>query len=468
MGLKFSVSKTLAMFSLLYANPCQSALFQSFNQSATSLGCAHADMAAYAADASTAWYNPAGMNRFCDGQIAVNGSWMFSNSTFQGTMNYANQEELYLQQGDSLFGLTLAALEGAFWIPEANSNTSTEQFSAFAFLPFKNDCFNFAVGLAIASPWNFETIWGEWNPITTYADKTKFQSVQINPSIAIELFKGFSVAVGVGCDYLKTDYTLNYLSSGARASLDSWQWTWNAGVLYEFDCNTRVGVTYRPRITHRLTGESNTVNVHGHALSTLELPDTVSAGIYHQVSSCWSLMANFVWTGWNRTHGINLDAGLGDNFGIYFAGLNGTTVIDFDTSNILIPLEPKNSYLVSVGADYSPYCDWIVRFGLAYEQSPMTNETRELRFLDADRYMASFGFRHDFSDCVHLDFGYAFTYQPKTGIEHNPVTAVNIVGTTPIESGTTTYPRDPETTGIYRSVKTIQNTLALQVSWKFN
>src|SRR5262245_10568814 len=56
--------------------PASAAFFQIAEQSASGIGNAFAGGAAAAEDASTVWYNPAGMTRFSGPQFAVGGSYI--------------------------------------------------------------------------------------------------------------------------------------------------------------------------------------------------------------------------------------------------------------------------------------------------------------------------------------------------------------------------------------------------------
>src|SRR6266850_372957 len=56
--------------------PASAAFFQIAEQSASGIGNAFAGGAAIAEDASTVWYNPAGMTRFAGPQFVVGGSYI--------------------------------------------------------------------------------------------------------------------------------------------------------------------------------------------------------------------------------------------------------------------------------------------------------------------------------------------------------------------------------------------------------
>ena len=56
--------------------PAQAAFFQIAEQSASGMGNAFAGGAAVAEDASTVWYNPAGMTRLARAQVVAGGSYI--------------------------------------------------------------------------------------------------------------------------------------------------------------------------------------------------------------------------------------------------------------------------------------------------------------------------------------------------------------------------------------------------------
>src|SRR5258708_22430449 len=61
--------------------PASAAFFQIAEQSASGIGNAFAGGAAIAEDASTVWYNPAGMTRFTGPQFVVGGSYILPSFT---------------------------------------------------------------------------------------------------------------------------------------------------------------------------------------------------------------------------------------------------------------------------------------------------------------------------------------------------------------------------------------------------
>src|SRR3990167_5212620 len=60
--------------------------FQLFEQDAASIGNAHAGYAAEAADASTAFYNPAGITRFKNQQVVIAGAAVMPSFKFNGNI----------------------------------------------------------------------------------------------------------------------------------------------------------------------------------------------------------------------------------------------------------------------------------------------------------------------------------------------------------------------------------------------
>jgi long-chain fatty acid transport protein len=67
----------------------------------------------------------------------------------------------------------------------------------------------------------------------------------------------------------------------------------------------------------------------------------------------------------------------------------------------------KDTWLGAVGVRYQPDPDWILRAGVAFDESPTRNATRDPRIPDSDRTWLAFGVHHDLTAGVGLQLGYA-------------------------------------------------------------
>jgi long-chain fatty acid transport protein len=70
----------------------------------------------------------------------------------------------------------------------------------------------------------------------------------------------------------------------------------------------------------------------------------------------------------------------------------------------------EDTLFFSIGADYRPRENHTLRFGIAYDQSPVPDETRTARIPDADRYWLSLGYAYDFGDRGTVNLGYTHIF----------------------------------------------------------
>src|SRR5580704_14495993 len=71
---------------LVISTQAMAAAFQLWEQDGASIGNYHAGYAAPAEDASTAWYNPAGITRFKNQQVVLGGVAIMSDFKYRGNV----------------------------------------------------------------------------------------------------------------------------------------------------------------------------------------------------------------------------------------------------------------------------------------------------------------------------------------------------------------------------------------------
>src|SRR6202007_2544815 len=70
----------------------------------------------------------------------------------------------------------------------------------------------------------------------------------------------------------------------------------------------------------------------------------------------------------------------------------------------------RDGWFYSVGAEYQLNPRTILRGGIAYEVSPVTDSNRTTILPDANRWWFSAGLTQNLRDRVTLDFGYSFIW----------------------------------------------------------
>jgi long-chain fatty acid transport protein len=127
--------------------------------------------------------------------------------------------------------------------------------------------------------------------------------------------------------------------------------------------------------------------------------------LVHTLNDKVKLLADATWTHWSRIQQLPLVRSSGTQ--------SGATL---DTLTFAF----KNTWRVSVGANYKLANAWTLKAGAAYDQSPVPSaEARTVRLPDSDRYWLTFGARWQPSRSSMLDLGYAFIKVKDADINNN-------------------------------------------------
>lgn len=340
--------------------------FQLMEQNASGLGVAYAGSAAVADNASTIFFNPAGMTQLPGRQVslgiaAVGPSYKFRN---QGSTGIAGDNG-----GDA----------GA-WAGVPNAYLSwqlTPQLFA---------------GLGISVPFGLGTKYEDSNWIGRFHSiKSEIQTINVNPSLAYRVSDRISLGFGLNYQTAKAEMT----TAVSTLKGDDAAWGWNAGALFTLSPAMRVGVAYRSSIDYKLEGSLNTLP----AKAKLELPDTFTLSVWEQVSDRWEAMGDLSYTNWSTVDRLNVYS---------------------RTSGALLGSENfgyENSWRFAWGAAYK-YSDSLkYKFGIAYDRTPVSDSTRTARVPDNNRIWLSLGGQWKPSRESALDVGYAYIYMKDPRIE---------------------------------------------------
>ncbi|MBU0455561.1 MAG: outer membrane protein transport protein [Pseudomonadota bacterium] len=395
---------TIAVFSLtLFASPLAFAsAYQSFEQNASGLGESYAGSASKAEDATVEYDNPAGMVRMKRVAISLSTVAVNAHSDFRatGATNVAGAD--ILSTGN----------------PKAHP-LGTDYLPAFhAVIPVNQRIF---LGLGVSVPFGLETNYPDNSAARYFGTHSQITTVNINPSIAFALTNRWSFGVGVDALYLKSEldeqvdagvllHGATDVSSdvGIKNSASDWGYGWNAGILYQLSPDTRFGLSYRSQIFVKPTGKSkvdmgalnstdqtNLRNLYhiqdGDVSTRITLPETVVFSAFQQMTPKWSVMGSVTYTRWERFDYLTMQ---------FTSGLSDATVHE----------NFHNTFKYAVGTEYCLNSNWLLRAGLAYDESPVKNAYRTIALPDANREWVSFGIRYRMNHMFSVDAGYAYVH----------------------------------------------------------
>ena len=150
--------------------------------------------------------------------------------------------------------------------------------------------------------------------------------------------------------------------------------------------------------------------VRTNANAEVDLPQTASLSIYHDLNSQWSVMGDVTWTGWDNF----------DELRIEYESLQPDTVIEENWNDI---------WRYSLGVDYRYNSAWTFRAGTAYDETPIPDARRRTaRIPGEDRIWASLGFGYQATPTLGIDVAYTHLFIDDPKINSGDVTRGTITG----------------------------------------
>jgi long-chain fatty acid transport protein len=391
--------------------------FQLSDHSVTSLGRAHAGFGIVGDDASAAFFNPAGMSLLKDSQL---------------------QSGLAFIRPKSKFTNTGSTDDNTGTNDDGGQNTITPNF--YYVRPINNQ---WHFGLGFTAPFATHTSYTD-NFIGRYSGlETKITTVNINPSFSYTLNE--HVAVGFGISYQRLDAKLSgaLIPAVSDSTLtiegDSAAWGYNLGAMLSFEDESRLGISYRSKVTHDIRGTATfadlTPATNGvfDANADFTAPESAYIGYTNPLSDRWQLSLGYRWTRWSRFQQLDV---------LFPDGVA--------SQNSLLVTQWNDSETMTIGADYRVNQQWVVRAGFALDETPVPDATRTVRTVDSDRQWYSVGATYQYSKQLQFDFAYRYISFDSAPVDQDITRSGSSIG---------------QLTGSYNNVNI--HTLAAQINYSF-
>lgn len=399
------------------------------HQSVSNMAFAFAGGAAYAEDASTIYWNPAGLTRISGRQAVLGLNAIYGSARFadQGTTSPAGP-------AFPITGGPSGNPVGWNWVP--NLYYATEIGAAFN------------AGIGINAPFGLKTKYSSDWMGRYHAIDSELKSLNINPSLAWKPREGVSLGAGLNIQYFDAtlsnaidygsacfaaigaatcaavDITPQSRDGNAKVSGDSWGVGWNVGALFELSRSTRLGIAYRSSIKHEIKGRATFQNPDlpgafaaltagaqdTGARSTVKTPDTISLSLYSELGSRWSILGDVTWSGWSKFRELRVR-------------------FDNGAPDAVMPENWRDTIRVSVGGGYKLDDRWTLRAGVAYENSAIPDEFRTPRIPDNAHTLIGLGANYKLSKAGSLDFGYMHAFVRDATVNRIAPGAGSLVGT---------------------------------------
>jgi long-chain fatty acid transport protein len=425
-----ALCSALSVFAAAQAGASGFALIE---QSGSGMGNAFAGGAAVAEDASTNYFNPAGLSRLTTGQAVLG-------------LHFINiQTEFNNNASTNALGQPLGTNGG-------DAGDLAVLPNLYLSLPVTKEL---TFGLGVNAPFGLKTEYqSDW--IGRFQGiKSDVKTYNVNPSLAFKVNDMFSLGVGTSWQKIDAELTsaVNYtavvgqglgqlaaggkvppaaipgliaanagLAGDSKVKGDDSVWGWNVGALFNLSPQTRFGIAYRSSLKYTVSGDVSFnapkateptgaliiagASAAGGPLANgpislqLEVPDSASFSFFSALNPQWDIMGDVSWTGWSSVPELR--------------------ILRSDGSTLSVtPEQWKDTWRYSFGANYHWDRQWMLRMGVAYDEAPVPDSTRTPRLPDNDRTWLAFGAQYKFSPVSTLDFGYAHLFVKDSSINQN-------------------------------------------------
>ena len=411
--------------------------FQLNEQSGSGLGNAFAGGAAATDDASAMWWNPAALSQFQRTQAVAVINIITPSVKFQNDAS--------LPAANQPLGNTGGDAGGYNFVP--NMYVSVPINAQWTF------------GLGITVPFGLTTEYDDgW--IGRYQGlKSSIETMNINPALSWKATPQFAVGAGVNFQKIKATLTQNANYSGAlltaaaqngitpgsptfnaiaqvtpgldsKATItgDDYAWGWNIGFAWDATPQLRLAASYRSEIKYNVTGnvsfENPTVTlppgtppqlagtigalsagVNSQALygrgvsSDITIPQMANFSVLYHVNSKWDVMGDVQYTGWSSIPELRFTT---------------TSPPPLDA----VPLNWDDTWKVAIGATYKVSDQWKARFGVAFDQTPVTTDPT-IRLPDSDRIWLAVGSEYKWNANMKFDAGFSYIFADSPSFNQN-------------------------------------------------
>lgn len=291
----------------------------------------------------------------------------------------------------------------------------------------------FTAGMALTSLYGLGFEWDDGWVGRYHAGKSELITIDLVPTLA---YAAGPVSFGVGVDVryarVKTttaiDFgTLAFAASGGAlgvpagndgslaTDLDDWAVGVIVGASFDLGApgDTRIGVSYRSQVRSTLAGHADfdtggpvgqTVAALSGAFTNtsarapLDFPAAVIAGIDQKLSERWRLLVDVQWTQWSSLEEL---------------------VLSFDNpaqAPVVTDLRWRDSWYVAAGLRYQHDDRWVLRAGVAYDETPTRATTSTPAIPDARSTWLTVGAGYRLSEHTRLDFAYGHIF-----VQDNPI-----------------------------------------------
>lgn len=371
-------------------------------QSASAMGVANAGTAANPENATTVFFNPAGMSQLSGTNISFGAAVLDIDAELKDGTGIAQRDDGRPVNGGSGGDIAdPAVLPNLYMTHEVNDWMD--------------------VGFGLNAPYGLAADYEDDFVGRFFADETELTAVSFSPSIAVNDGNGFSMGAGLNIIYAEGKLTKSQDYSGTEAELnsptqpvppgtlndgyadiegDDVAVTFSFGMLWELTEKTQVGFSGQTGTELELEGDAEIGNfpsetsaglsqstVTEKAAVPLEIPESLTFGARHRLTDTVTLLAGATWAKWSRFEALDIESREDDGPVSSEAGpgLGDDNLIAHVSENW------KDTWQANVGAIWQATPEWALKAGYAWDESPVNDDFRTARIPSGDRDWLTLG-----------------------------------------------------------------------------
>jgi long-chain fatty acid transport protein len=350
-------------------------------------------------DASTVWFNPAGMS-----QLSARWTVTFGAPLISYQLDYTDQG-------------SVSVLRQPLTGPLQSDGGRTSPVPYFYAVRRVND--RWWMGLGFNAPYGLGADYGETWVGRYHATNTELTVFNVNPTVAVKLNERVSVGLGIDVQRSHARFAnmIDFGSLGAvlglpltpqaqdgKIELDATDWAvgYDLSVAWQVASRVRFASTYRAQVEHSLEGpadftvpasaaafQASGAFVPTSASAVLPMPRELSASASFDLNPKWTVVGDLTWTDWSQFK----------SFVVTFENPAQATLAQ-DASF-------ADSARGAVGVIYRPNDLWRIRAGALYEDVPVPDATRTPRLPEANNTGFTLGGSYRVNQKWDLDFSWS-------------------------------------------------------------
>lgn len=404
--LKSLIGLLIILVCAISSTPARASGVLMYETGTPGVGMGSAGYAAGAQDASTLYYNPAGMMRLGKSEYITGVQALVGYTKFQPGPNMTTTGS----DGFNSIGWLPAA--SYYYVDSVNSRTK--------------------VGFGTFSNFGIVVPEGSGGRARYSFDGGILIGITFMPAVAYRMSDKWSVgaALNATLGILRAQAAIdNSLESRADGKVEMSDNTWgfggNLGLMYEADKKTRVGLTYNSPVSMDFSSTPSYTNLGPVLEQRLRdsgwldrkinrkttIPQQLMLGFAHELNSRWTLMGDVGWQNWG-------------NF-----SYKQVSVDSANASTITRELHGRDTWHAALGAQYKASPKWTLSFGVGYDTSAFNDSNRPLAMPVGAAWRFGVGASTALDSNSKLNFGYEALISGTLGIDQQGEGVNRIDGT---------------------------------------